>query len=149
MNNLKQYILEKLHINKNTEIDTSKYENIIDKIYLMCDSEVINGTEIGDITKDVIEKWVHENNVEKFTGYGNKQELWDIGMYEDTIKLFTDCKDDWLKGTLNSVKYNKVKSIPETSKSSGRDFYYDEEFFVLVTKSNNKEIIKAFLKTNN
>lgn len=149
MNNLKQYILEKLHINKNTEINTSKYKNIIDKIYLMCDSEVINGTEIGDITKDVIEKWVHENNVETFCGYGNKQELFDIGMYEDTIKLFTDCRDGKLERCLENVKHNKVKSIPETSKSSGRDFYYDDKFFVLVTSSNNKNTIKVFLKTNN
>ena len=146
MKSIEKYVLEKLKINKDIKTNNSILDNNIEKIYLMCDSEVIDGTEIGKITKQVIEDWVKENNVEKFTGYANKKELWDMGMYEDTIKLFIDCKDNMLTGTLKAVKANKVESIEETPKSSGRDFYYDDKFFVLVTKSNNKEIIKVFLK---
>jgi len=148
MNNLSTYILEKLRINKNTEIDDSVYEKVIDDIYKMCDSKVLKNTKKGEETKSVITDWVKNNYVDKVIGYGNHKELFDAGMYEEDIKLFTNTTTKSLKETFEKYKNKKIFSIEETTKTEGRVFYGDETTLIVVDSWLGKDKIKVFKKTD-
>ena len=108
MKNLKDIIIEKLIINKNTKI---MHTDVINKIfYAFGFKNDEEESEDDDFTK-AIKNWVKDNNVEDVEFYTNSiEELKDIGVSKEIIKMYhkkNKIVDDSLKGIKELVNDNE------------------------------------------
>lgn len=67
MINISNYILEKLHLTKDSDIG-NMHDTVIDKIRTMCNVDDMS-LERKYKSTEVIKKWVEENDVTDFVGY--------------------------------------------------------------------------------
>lgn len=135
MKELNTYILEKLKINKNTDISFSNYNTVITLITGICNINLEKEENKNLI--DTIENWVKENDIEDF-----KKDLW--GVYTDIDKLKRICpwydklkKDDYLKligdnPNLIRVQLNKIYNEKiEPKEHSFKEFIYIYDKFLI------------------
>lgn len=133
MKNLKDIIIEKLIINKNTKIT---HTDVINKIfYAFGFKNDEEESEDDDFTK-AIKNWVKDNNVEDVEFYTNSiEELKDMGMPKEIIKMY-DKKNKIVDNALKGIK-ELVNNI-EFSLDGNKDILffssrYGDELYALKT----------------
>lgn len=140
MINISNYILEKLHLTKDSDIGNI-HDTVIDKICIMCNVDDMS-LERKYKSTEVIKKWVEENDVTDFTGYTDWLDLKHISIPDDIIKMFTGDSRDMQKyiDELKSKEHSVEKLTPFSL------FYFNNDILILTNISKDKNIDRVFVK---
>ena len=158
MNNLKEYIIEKLTINKDTNLSNSNLYELVGNILYMCgwnfkldDSvEFVKKKEKEDepLVKGII-RWVKTYDVMEVKSYADHNNLRDWYEGEDVIEMFTN--DGEIVGEYDddfSVRRNFLVKVDGNDKSTQYEIYYDDKA-LLYKESDNGEFwaVRLFIKS--
>ena len=157
MNNLKEYIIEKLTINKDTKLPNSNLYELVGNILYMCgwnfklgDTEFVKKKEKEDepLVKGII-RWVKTYDVMEVKPYADHNNLRDWYEGEDVIEMFTN-DEELVTEYIDDFVYrrNFLVKVDGNDKSTQYEIYYDDKA-LLYRESDNGDFwaVRLFIKS--
>lgn len=156
MNNLKEYIIEKLHINKNTKVFSGELDYELVKNILCLSGWNIPEVGYKDSIKNRennplvsgIEKWIINHKIIDVTPYASYKNLKDWGEDDDIINKFND-DESLIKKYITSFVDDRdfLVKVDGDDKSTQYEIYYDDDA-LLYRESDNGDFwaTRLFLK---
>lgn len=154
MNNLKTYIIEKLHLDKELSIDNDPIiTDICEHISIFEDKDEYQKDNISIITD-----WVNENHVTDVKYYGDHKRLYAGGLDKEMIKTFINKRNTSIKKIFEKLikphdKYTKRIVNNKHSFDWVRYIYVNERALYIVDRlitsmDDNDNIYRVIEKTN-